>query len=343
MARYRLGLVVGKFSPLHLGHAQVIDAALAQCEQVLVLGYSQPEFRGCERARREAWIAHCFPSVINVQLDDASIHARCAALGIAARPLPLNTAADAVHQDYLAWLLRGPVGLAPDAMFGSEAYLAPCAQRLSRQLGHPVHPVCVDAGRSAHPISASRIRADVHAHRAWLAPAVYRDFVPRVVFLGGESSGKTTLAAAMAEHFASVWVPEYGRERWEQCAGRLTEADLIDIGRVQAAREEAMHAQAVRFLFCDTSPLTTLGYAHWMFGTAPPALADLARRRYDLTVLCAPDFAFVQDGTRRDPAFRQQQHAWYEAQLAGSDARWIVATGALKQRVAQVAEALARL
>ena len=343
MARYRLGLVVGKFSPLHLGHAQVIETALAHCEQVLVLGYSQPEFRGCERARRAAWVAQCFPSVINVQLDDAEIRRRCEALGIAAQPMPPNAAADAVHQDYLAWLLRGPVGLAPDAMFGSEAYLAPCAQRLSRQLGHPVHAVSVDAERVRHPISATRVRADVHAHRHWLAPAVYRDFVPRVVFLGGESSGKTTLAEAMAAHVGTVWVPEYGRERWEQCAGQLTLADLIDIGRVQVAREDAMHAEAERALFCDTSPLTTLGYAHWMFGAAPPELVALAGRAYDLTVLCAPDFDFVQDGTRREPAFRLQQHAWYEARLAASGGRWMRATGPLEHRIAEVARALAQL
>lgn len=341
--RYRLGLVVGKFSPLHRGHAQVIEAALAQCEQVLVLGYSQPEFRGCERARREAWIARCFPSVINVQIDDAQLRRHCAALGIAAQPIPPNTAADAAHQDYLAWLLRGPVGLVPDAMFGSEAYLAPCAHTLSRQLGCAVEPVCVDLERVRHPISATRIRADVHAHRAWLDPAVYRDFVPRVVFLGGESSGKTTLARAMADHTGTAWVPEYGRERWEQCGGQLTQADLIEIARIQIAREEALHAQAERYLFCDTSALTTLGYAQWMFGTEPPELVAMARRAYDLIVLCAPDFDFVQDGTRRDAAFRLQQHAWYEARLTRSDARWIPAGGTLPQRIARVAEILPTL
>jgi HTH-type transcriptional regulator, transcriptional repressor of NAD biosynthesis genes len=118
---------------------------------------------------------------------------------------------------------------------------------------------------------------------------------------------------------------------------------LIDIARVQVAREEALHAEAEQAVFCDTSPLSTLGYAHWMFGVEPPELAVLARRAYDLTVLCAPDFDFVQDGTRREPAFRLQQQAWYEARLAGSGGRRILSTGPLEQRIAQVVEAMTRL
>ena len=51
---YRLGLVVGKFAPFHHGHELVIHTARECCEQVLVLGYSQPEFAGCERERRAA-------------------------------------------------------------------------------------------------------------------------------------------------------------------------------------------------------------------------------------------------------------------------------------------------
>ena len=132
----------------------------------------------------------------------------------------------------------------------------------------------------------------------------------RVVLLGGESSGKTTLAQALAQAEGTVWVPEYGRERWEQRAGRLTLEDLVDIGRIQIEREQALLSQASRLLVCDTSPLTTLGYAQWMFNAQPPALQEAAQHRYDLVVLCAPDFGFVQDGTRRDAAFQREQQAW---------------------------------
>lgn len=333
---YRLGLVVGKFSPLHKGHEHVISTAIAHCEQVLVLGYSQPEFQGCEHERRSTWVRRRFPSVINVQLNDIEI-ARLALLrGIAPRATPRNHEPDGDQQRYLAWLLRDLLVLSPDAIFGSEQYIEPCARTLSDYLNRPVRPVEVDTDRMLYPISASIIRTDVHAQRTWLAPEVYKDFVPRIVFLGGESTGKTTLARAMAEKFDSVWVPEYGRERWEQRGGQLTQEDLVAIGHEQVRREDAFHLKATRYLFCDTSPLTTLGYAGWMFSAAPPDLVELARRPYDLILLCEPDLDFVQDGTRRDNAFRLRQHAWYEKHLTASGRSWARVSGNLADRVQRV-------
>lgn len=341
--RYRLGLVVGKFSPLHQGHEHVIDSAHRCCDQVLVLGYSQPEFRGCERLRRTAWINDRFPDVINIQLDDAEIQRRCRDRGIAHQPLPHNSEPDLIQQLYLAWLLIGPIGLRPDAMFGSEHYIQPCAALLSEQLGSAVSPVCVDLNRERHPISATRIRQDIHASRQWLAPVVYKDFVPRIVLLGGESCGKTTLAKALATHYRTAWVPEYGRERWDLQNGQLSLDDLIDIGHVQTAKEQALHLEAHSWLFCDTSPLTTLGYAGWMFDQQPTELIQLAERRYDMAILCHPDFEFVQDGTRRDEAFRLEQHAWYLAQLKARGIPWIDVRGHVAERVDQVNTALTEL
>ena len=337
---YRLGLVVGKFSPLHRGHELVINTARDCCERVLVLGYSQPEFAGCERERRAAWVSQRFPDVINIQLDEASVRQRCQARGIAYRAMPDNAEADLIQQTYLAWLLTGPIGLTPDAMLASEHYLVPCAALLSRELGAHVTPIGVDQARAQYPISATRLRQNIHAHSSWLAPEVYKDFVPRIVLLGGESSGKTTLAQALADRHDTCWVPEYGRERWVEQGGQLSLTDLIDIGRTQIAREDAEHLAAHRWLFCDTSPLTTLGYAGWMWNQQPPALVEMAQRPYHLAVLCSPDVAFVQDGTRQNEAFRQAQHAWYLAQLRAFGCPWITVTGDVAQRVEQVDQAL---
>ena len=340
-SRHRLGLVVGKFSPLHRGHEYLIAQALAACEQVAVVGYSQPEFPGCGRLQREAWVARRFPQVINLQVDDATVRARCAERAIAWRPMPPNTAPDAEQQDWFAWLLDGPLALRPDAMFASEAYVFPTCERLDRLWGHAVTPVCVDPQRRTRPVSATQIRRDPHAHRAHLHPEVYRSFVRRVVLLGGESSGKTTLAQALAEAFQTAWVPEYGRERWVERDGQLTLQDLLDIGRIQVEREEAALAHANGLLFCDTSPLTTLGYAGWMFGTQPEALQALAQRPYDLVVFCEADFDFVQDGTRQSVDFRVTQQAWYEQQLTMRRVPVLRVRGSVAERVDQVRAALA--
>ncbi len=105
--------------------------------------------------------------------------------------------------------------------------------------------------------------------------------------------------------------------------------------------ETAAAPAANRWLFCDTSPLTTLFYSHDRFGRAEPGLVELAERPYAFTILCAPDFPFVQDGTRREPAFRERQHAWYLHELARSGKPFSVVGGSVEDRVAQVLALLA--
>jgi HTH-type transcriptional regulator, transcriptional repressor of NAD biosynthesis genes len=73
---------------------------------------------------------------------------------------------------------------------------------------------------------------------------------------------------------------------------------------------------------------------------APAELQALAQRRYDLTVLCLPDFDFVQDGCRRDDSFRAEQHAWTLRRLADMRVQPLTVEGSVQSRVAQVRQAL---
>lgn len=170
---------------------------------------------------------------------------------------------------------------------------------------------------------------------------MYASFVRRVTLLGGESSGKSTLARALAAHFGTEFVAEYGRELWTEKEGVLELPDMIAIAERQIELEERAAERALVTLFCDTSPLTTLLYSRDLFGVVEPRLEESARRRYDLTVLCAPDFEFVQDGTRRDTEFRRLQHARYLEELGARGIPHLLVEGGVEDRVVQVARALA--
>jgi HTH-type transcriptional repressor of NAD biosynthesis genes len=294
-------------------------------------------------AQRRQWLGARFASHECLVIDDAWLREACAARSLACQPIPRNDEADAVQQHFLAWLLRDVLQRQPDAIFCSEAYGPPCAAVLSQALGLPVQAVVVDLEREQLSIRATQIRARPELAREWLAPEVRAAFVRRVVLLGGESTGKTTLAQALATQLQTTWVAEYGRELWELQGGQLSEADLLRIARTQVHREEAAIAEAADWLVCDTSPLTTLGYSDWMFGRADTALASLAERHYDAVLLCLPDFNFVQDGTRRDEAFRQQQHAWYLAQVTHMNTPCLPLGGPLAKRLHAAAQWLKAL
>jgi NadR type nicotinamide-nucleotide adenylyltransferase len=343
MNLHKRGLVVGKFCPLHLGHELLIQRAMDGCEELLVVSYTKPEFPGLEPARRERWLRAQFPQAHIVVLDDARLAALCAARGVPARALPHNDADGDDHRHFMGWLCWTVLDLPVDAVFSSEEYGPGFAQVLERHYaaGAVAH-VSVDQARTLVPVSGTLVRQDPHAHSAFLSPVVRADFVTRVCVLGGESSGKTTLTQALAAHFETAWVAEYGRELWESQDGVLAYDDLLKIGREQLRREAAAAGQARRWLFCDTSPMTTYFYCVEMFGRAEQELARLAEHRYDLVLLCAPDFPFIQDGTRRDGDFRARQHAWYEAELARRGIAYVNVSGTVAGRVGQAVQLLAR-
>ena len=159
----------------------------------------------------------------------------------------------------------------------------------------------------------------------------------RVAILGAESSGKSTLAAALATHYATAWVPEYLRE-FVDVNGRVPrEGDQYPIAQTQMAREDAAALEANRFLFCDTTPLMTALYSRWYWGRVDAQLALLERRHdYTVTLVTAPDSPWEADGLQRESeAVRQTVHQQVLQVLDERAIPYLLVTGSLPQRVLQ--------
>lgn len=123
----------------------------------------------------------------------------------------------------------------------------------------------------------------------------------RVAILGAASSGKTTLAQELARRYGAAWVPEYLREFCDLRQDVPVASDQFHIASTQVAREDALAALGGRFLFCDTTPLMTAVYSIHYFGGIDAQLEGLAAsRRYDITLVCKPEFAWVPDGLHHE-------------------------------------------
>ena len=334
MRPYRRGLIVGKFAPLHRGHDLLISRARASCDELIVFSYSEPEFAECPPARRRAWLQALYP--------DVTSHVFSAAEPLTdLPPLPRNSDSWDSHRHFVARAYLALVAKPLDAVFTSEDYGDGFAQVLSDTfIAHGLQTtrvahVEVDRARRQVPVSATQIRADVHRYRDVLPPRVYADFVQTVCLIGGESTGKSTLAERLAREHDTVFVSEFGRSLWEQHGGKLRREDFLTIATTQIANEEAAKLQARRFLFADTSPLTTLFYSQDRYSETDEQLVRLSHRAYDHWFLCAPDFEFVQDGTRRDAEFARRQHQWYLDVFAQRRIRFSLLTGSIEARVQQ--------
>ncbi len=174
MSRFARGLVIGKFYPPHAGHLSLIRAALARCEHVVV-GVLEASVESIPGWQRAGWLAEeCPTATIKVALDDHPVD------------YTSETAWDA-HVEVIAGLLDGPV----DAVFTSDGY----GEELARRLGAAW--VRVDADRGGLPVSGTAVRADPARYWWALPPSVRAWFVRRVVVVGAESTGTTTLAEAL--------------------------------------------------------------------------------------------------------------------------------------------------
>jgi NadR type nicotinamide-nucleotide adenylyltransferase len=339
------GLVIGKFYPPHEGHHLLVRTAAACSDRVTVLVLSH-EVESIPHADRIAWLREVhadephvtFHGVIDdhpVDFDDPSVW-------------DLH---EAVFRQGLAEVTSAPV----TAVFSSEAY----GEELARRLGARAVPV--DVSRGLAPVSGTAVRADPVAHWDALAPPVRAWFTRRVVVLGAESSGTTTVARALVDelrarggaHGVTAWVPERLRllaieklaadraaavvasvhpPAMEELTWRTDE--LVEVARRQNDLEDAGARAGGPVLVCDTDAFAVGVWHERYLGTVAPAIDALARH-HPLYLLTDHEGApFVQDGYRDGEAIRPWMTGRFAELLAATGRRHVVLRGDLGQRVA---------
>ena len=132
----------------------------------------------------------------------------------------------------------------------------------------------------------------------------------RIVITGAESTGKTTLAEALAGWFGEPWTPEFVRLYVSRHPRPLLRDDLEPIACGQLEQEDLATEKATRFLFHDTNLLSSIIYAKHYFDTVLDWVNHaFLQRDYRLYLLCCPNIPWVADpGQRESPQTRETLH-----------------------------------
>ncbi len=155
----------------------------------------------------------------------------------------------------------------------------------------------------------------------------------KVVLFGPESTGKTTLAKQLAEHYHTHWVPEYMREylqkKWDASREVCTYDDLLPIAEGQMKLENKITQSANSILFCDTDLLELKVYAEAYYeGTVPQSIHKISLENvYDLYLLTYIDTPWIPDDLRDKPYEREDMFLQFEESLKKHNLPHIIIKG----------------
>lgn len=309
---FQQGIIIGKFYPPHKGHKYLIDTAKSQCEEltVIVCWRKSQLISGVERAR---WIQEIHPDVHVKLLDDDRL----------------------TDDDSKGWAeaTLAVLGFIPDAVFTSEAYGDPYASFMGC-----VH-VLVDKERTYIPISATMVRSNPTKYAQFLEPCVRAVFARRIVILGAESTGTTTLSKDLAKHYKTVWVPEYGRifsdgKLFGDANAEWRTDEFIKIAKAQCVLEDSLAEASNGLVICDTDAFTTgVWHERYMGSRSPRVESVSANRKYDLYILTGDEIPFEQDGTRDGEHIRHDMHHKFIDRLKETGKNYIIVTGSKEERL----------
>jgi len=347
------GLVIGKFYPPHQGHHLLIRTAAAVCKRVSVIVMAS-RVESIPLADRVAWLRATHRDQTNVHVTGVMDEH------------PVDFESDAAWEAHVALMRDGLAALkAPpvSAVFTSESYGAELARRFDAR------HVAVDPDRRLVPISARAIRGDLIAGWEHLAAPTRAGLAFRVVAIGAGSTGTSTLAADLADHWrarggahrSTQLVPEYGRaysiEKFAraraaaQLAGKpppakedLTweSAEFAEVARTQLAHEDAAAAQGGPILICDTDAFaSTVWHDHYV-GRASAAVEAIANQRAHPLYLLThhADIAYALDGLREAAQPRAWMTERFIQRLTETGRRFVILRGNRSERLKQAVSAI---
>jgi NadR type nicotinamide-nucleotide adenylyltransferase len=177
--------------------------------------------------------------------------------------------------------------------------------------------------------------------------------IKKIVVIGPESTGKSTLCEMLSQHFKSPWVPEYAREYLLIHGTNYSYEDLLTIAKGQLSLEDKICEETVATnsqspipsapIFIDTDMHVMKVWCEFVFGKCHQWIIDeIAKRKYDLYLLCNTDLPWVKDELREYPDFETREKLFriYKDILVNQSTPWVEISGGPEERIKTALEAV---
>jgi nicotinamide mononucleotide transporter len=177
------------------------------------------------------------------------------------------------------------------------------------------------------------------------ATANKKKILKKVVIIGPESTGKSTLCQQLASHFHALWCPEYAREYLLENGKHYTYDDLLTIAKCQVAMERnyTQLSKHNSLLFIDTDMYVMKVWCEFVFGQCHKfILNEITRSKYDLYLLCNTDLPWEKDELREYPdlEIREKLFTIYKEILINQSVPWVEIKGRDEHRLQMAIDAV---
>ena len=281
------GLVFGKFLPFHRGHKALIGFALKKCDELIVLVCGSDKEHISTKIRVD-WIKNTFKKNKRIIVQGFDYKES---------ELPNTSEPSRIVSHLWASKFREILPYC-DIVITSEKYGEYVAEYMD------IKHILFDKNRKKHQISSSMIRQDVVKHWDFIAKVAKPYFQKKVVILGTESTGKSTLCKTLSQYFNANLVTEAGREIVEN-SNTFTQNQLHQIIEAHTNQITEAHKNAKPLMIMDTDIHITQSYSKYAFGEYMDIDKSIYKlQRADLYIYLSNDVPFVQDGTRMDMQMR---------------------------------------
>jgi HTH-type transcriptional regulator, transcriptional repressor of NAD biosynthesis genes len=325
-----VGFIGGKFLPLHLGHVYAITYASSMVDELFVI-LSHSELRDSELC-------------LDTKMDYIPANIRLRWLSQLTKDMPnvkVIAIEDNQDNDNYNWaegalLIKQKIEKPIDYVFSSEHEYNDIFKEIYPTSKH----ILIDPKRTHVNISATAIRNEgVFKHWEFIPTIVRPYFIKKIVVVGTESCGKSTLTRNLAKIYNTTYVSEYGRTLCEElggCDGILVSEDYQKIAYGHKMEEFKAIEQGNKLVFIDTEAIVTQFYSNLYNDEHQPVLDEMAKLQdYDLWLFLEPDVKWVDDGLRvhGEETVRDQNNHHLKALLKKHTIEYHVLSGSYENRL----------
>ncbi len=168
--------------------------------------------------------------------------------------------------------------------------------------------------------------------------------IKKVAIIGPECTGKSDMSKFLADHFNTVWIPEYARGYINNLVRPYQQQDLLTIAHGQLRLEDEWMRDANRVLICDTNLYVIKVWSEFKFGSCHQEILDnIASRKYDLYLLTYVDVPWEEDPQREHPDQREKLYTLYLNEMKNQPVPFVEIRGEREQRRKLAVDAIEKI